>query len=71
MSPRHAVTLVAVREIRERLHSKVFLASTLVMLVVVAGSTLLVKALQPENTYRVAVVAPVPPGLQAALQRQF
>jgi ABC-2 type transport system permease protein len=69
VSPQRAIALVALREIRERLRSKVFLASTLLMLVAVAGSTLLVKALQPDNTYRVAVVAPVPSGLQTALQR--
>jgi ABC-2 type transport system permease protein len=69
MSARRAITLVALREIRERLRSKIFLASTLLMLVAVAGSTLLARALQPDNTYRVAVVAPVPLGLQASLQR--
>jgi ABC-2 type transport system permease protein len=35
----------------------------------VAVSTLLVKALETSNTYRVAVVTPVPAGLQTTLQR--
>ena len=69
MSPRRAITLVALREIRERLRSKVFIASTLLMLVVVGGSSLIANGLKPDNTYRVAVVAPVPSGLQVALQR--
>ena len=38
MSARRVITLVARREIRERLRSKAFLASTLVMLVLVGGS---------------------------------
>ena len=69
MSARRTITLVARREIRERLRSKVFLASTLVMLVLVGGSTALQGALSKEPTYRVAVTAPVPRGLDAALQR--
>jgi ABC-2 type transport system permease protein len=69
MSARRAVTLVAWREIRERLRGKVFLISTLVMLVLVGGSTALNGALSKKPTYRVAVVAPSPPGLAAALQR--
>ena len=69
MSGRRAITLVAVREIRERVRSKVFLASTLVMLLVVGGSTALEGALSKKPTYRVAVTAPAPLGLAAALQR--
>ena len=69
MSGRRAITLVARREIRERLRSKVFLASTLVMLLLVGGSTALQGALSKTPTYHVAVTAPVPPGLAAALQR--
>ena len=69
MSSRRVITLVALREIRERLHSKVFLVSTLLMLLVLGGSTLLVKALEPNNTYRFAVVAPMTSGLEAAFQR--
>ena len=61
--------LVARREIRERLRSKVFLASTLVMLLIVGGSTALQGALSKEPTYHVAVTAPEPDGLAAALQR--
>ena len=41
MSSRRAITLVARREIRERGRSKVFLISTLVMLLIVGGSTAL------------------------------
>lgn len=69
MSARRAITLVARREIRERLRSKVFLVSTLVMLLLVGGSTALNGALSKRPTYRVAVAAPSPPGLFAALQR--
>ena len=69
MSGRRAITLVAQREIRERLRSKVFLVSTLIMLLLVGGSTALQGALSKNPTYRVAVTAPAPPGLAAALQR--
>jgi ABC-2 type transport system permease protein len=69
MSARQAITLVAWREIRERLRSRVFLVSTLLMLVLVGGSSALSSTLSNESTYRLAVVAPVPSGLGAALQR--
>lgn len=69
MSGRQAITLVAWREIHERLHSRVFLASTLLMLALVGVSSALSLALSTETTYKVAVVAPVPKGLDAALQR--
>jgi ABC-2 type transport system permease protein len=69
MSWWHVITLVARREIRERLRSKVFIAATVVMLVLVGGTTALQGALSKTPTYRVAVTAPVPPGLAAALQR--
>ena len=69
MSGRQAITLVAWREINERLHSRAFLASTLLMLALVGASSALSLAMSSENTYRVAVVAPVPKGLDAALQR--
>ena len=69
MSGWRVITLVARREIRERLRSRVFLISTLVMLLIVGGSTALNGALSKEKTYRVAVTAPAPPGLDAALQR--
>ena len=69
MTAWRAITLVARREIRERLRSKVFLVSTLVMLVLVAGSTALQGALSKKHTYHVAVTAPAPRGLDAALQR--
>jgi len=69
MSGRQAITLVAWREIHERLHSRVFLASTLLMLALVGASSALSLALSTEKTYKVAVVTPVPTGLDAALQR--
>ena len=69
MTGRRAITLVARREIRERLRSKIFLISTLVMLLIVGGSTALQGALSKEPTYHVAVTAPAPVGLAAALER--
>lgn len=69
MNARDAISLVAWREIRERLRSRVFLVSTILMLVLVGGSTALNGALSKKPTYRVAVVAPAPQGLDAALQR--
>jgi ABC-2 type transport system permease protein len=69
MSARQAITLVAWREIHERLHSRAFLASTLLMLALVGAASVLSLALSTERTYKLAVVAPVPKGLDAALQR--
>jgi ABC-2 type transport system permease protein len=69
MTARHVIALVAWREIHERLRSRVFVFSTVLMLAVVGGSTALTAAMQTGKTYRVAVVAPVPTGLEAALQR--
>ena len=69
MSSRRVIALVARREIRERLRSKVFLVSTLVMLLIVGGSTALQGALSKEPTYHVAVTSPAPVGLAAALER--
>jgi ABC-2 type transport system permease protein len=69
MSARRVITLVARREIRERLRSKAFLISTLVMLVVVGGSAGLQGALSKTPTYRIAVTAPAPRGLEASLER--
>jgi ABC-2 type transport system permease protein len=69
MNARRTITLVAEREIRERLRSKPFLASTLVMLALVGGSVALGRVFTSETTYRVAVAAPAPPGLAAALDR--
>ena len=69
MSGWRVITLAARREIRERLRSKVFLAATVVMLVLVGGTTALQGALSKTPTYRVAVTAPVPRGLAPALQR--
>lgn len=53
----------------ERLRSKAFLASTLLILALVGGSALISRVANAEETYRVAVTAPTPPGLAAALQR--
>jgi ABC-2 type transport system permease protein len=69
VSGRRAITLVARREIRERMRGKVFLASTLIMLLLVGGSTALQGALSKKPTYRVAVTEPAPAGLAGALQR--
>ncbi|HEU4449914.1 MAG TPA: ABC transporter permease [Gaiellaceae bacterium] len=69
MSGRRAIALVAGREIRERVRSRAFLASTLVLVLLVGGSTALNGALSKEATYDVAVTAPAPPGLEAALER--
>ena len=69
MSGRRAITLVARREIRERLRGKLLLISTLVMVLLVAGSAALQGTLSKQPTYHVAVIAPSPPGLLAALQR--
>lgn len=69
MSRLHAIALVARREIGERLHSRAFLISTLLMLGLVGGSTALGRVLNSDKTYRVAVTAPAPPGLDAALRR--
>jgi ABC-2 type transport system permease protein len=69
MSGRRAITLVARREIRERLRSRTFLISTLLMLALVGGSAALGQMLNSQKTYRVAVTAPAPPGRDAALQR--
>jgi ABC-2 type transport system permease protein len=69
VSPRRAITLVARREIRERLRSKVFIGATILMLVLVAGSTALGGALSKTPTYRFGVMAPAPPGLATALER--
>jgi ABC-2 type transport system permease protein len=69
MNARRAITLVARREIRERLRSRAFLYSTLFMLMVVGASTAFAAVFDPQKTYDVAVVRPAPPGLAAALTR--
>ena len=69
MRAREAIALIARREIQERLRSRVFLVSTILMLVLVGGSTALNGALSKEPSYRVAIVAPAPQGLERALQR--
>jgi ABC-2 type transport system permease protein len=69
MSGTQAIVLVARREIRERLRSRAFLWSTFLMLVLVGASTGLGQVINTDKSYRVAVVAPAPSGLAAALQR--
>jgi ABC-2 type transport system permease protein len=69
MSGTRAIILVARREIRERLRSRAFLWSTFLMLVLVGGSTALGRVINTDTSYRVAVAAPAPSGLAAALQR--
>jgi ABC-2 type transport system permease protein len=68
MNARQAITLVAWREIDERLHSRVFVVSTVLLLLLVGGSTALNGVLSKQTTYHVAVVAPAPTGLETALQ---
>jgi ABC-2 type transport system permease protein len=67
MTGRRAVTLVAAREVRERLRSRSFVISTLILLALVGGSTALSGALSPDATYRLGVVRPAPAGLTGAL----
>ena len=69
MSGLRAIALVAEREVRERLRSRAFLWSTVIILAVVAGSSVLPTMLEKDMTYRVAVVAPAPHGLEEALRR--
>jgi ABC-2 type transport system permease protein len=69
MSAWRAISLVAWREIRERLRSPAFLWSTVIMLVIVGASSALPTVLHEETTFRVGVVAAPPQGLDAALQR--
>ena len=69
MTAWRTIKLVARREMWERLRSKAFIASTVVMLLLVGGSAGLQGALSKTPTYRVAVTAPAPHGLAAALQR--
>jgi ABC-2 type transport system permease protein len=69
MSGRRAITLVARREILERLRSRAFLVSTLFLLLVVGASTAFTGFFDRQTTYRVAVTAPAPRGLAAALAR--
>ena len=69
MSGTRAIGLVARREIRERLRSQAFLWSTSIMLLIVGVSSALPAVLDKQTAYRIAVAAPAPPGLDAALQR--
>ena len=69
MTARTTIALVAWREIHERLRSRIFLVSTVLMLALVGGSTALNGALTQTQTYRVAATAPIPAELGTALQR--
>ena len=69
MSGGRAISLVAWREIRERLRSHAFLWSTSIMLLIVGVSSALPALLEKPTAYRIAVAAPAPRGLDAALQR--
>jgi ABC-2 type transport system permease protein len=69
MNTARVTRLVAEREIRERVRSKAFIVATIVMLLLVGGTTALQGALSKTPTYRVAVTAPVPAGLASRLQR--
>jgi ABC-2 type transport system permease protein len=69
MSWRSAITLVAWREMRERLRGKAFLASTVLILALLGGSVVLAETFDSQQTYRIAVTSPAPPGLAGALQR--
>jgi ABC-2 type transport system permease protein len=68
MTARSAIALIAWREIRERLRSRVFLASTILMLLVVGGASVLSRAIDTTTTYRIAVAAPLPADLDTALR---
>jgi ABC-2 type transport system permease protein len=69
MARRPQIALVALREIRERLRSPAFIASTVVLLLLVGAATALNGLVSRQTTYRVAATAPTPRGLDAALQR--
>jgi ABC-2 type transport system permease protein len=69
VSARQAIKLVAWREIQERLHSRIFIVTTVLMLLLVGGSTALNGALSKQQTYHVAVVTPAPHRLEAELRR--
>lgn len=69
MSGRRAIALVAKREIRERLRSRAFRYSTVILLVITGGSAGISSLISKQTTYRVAVTSPAPAGLGPALQR--
>ena len=60
MSGRRAITLVARREIRERLRSKAFIASTLLIVALLAVSAVIGRLFDPQQTFDYAVTAPAP-----------
>jgi len=57
MTGRRVISLVAFREIRERLRSPAFLWSTVIMLVIIGASSVLPALLENEQQYRVAFEA--------------
>ena len=69
MTGRRAITLVAWREIRERLRSKTFLASTLLILALVGGSALVGRFANAEKTYMVAATRTDAARARGQLQR--
>jgi ABC-2 type transport system permease protein len=68
MSGGRTIGLVAMREIRERLRSKAFIASTLLILALLAVSAVIGRLFDPQRTFDYAVTAPAPPGLVVALE---
>ena len=68
MTARRTIYLVARREIRERLRSKMFLVSTALLLLLVAASTIANGAIDTTTTYRIVATANVPHLAQALKQ---
>src|SRR4029079_12636171 len=68
MSGRHEIPLVATREIRDGLRSKAFIASTLLIVALLAVSAVIGRLFDPQQTFDYAVTAPAPAGLAPALQ---
>jgi len=68
MTAGETVYLVARREIRERLRSKMFVVSTVLLLLVVAASTIANGAINTKTTYRIVATANVPQ-LRTALKQ--
>ena len=66
MSGRRAITLVATREIRERLRNKAFIASTLLIVALLSVSAVIGRLFDPQQTFDYAVAAPAPAGLSTA-----
>jgi len=69
VNARRAVTLVAWRELHERLRSPVFIWSTVLLLALVGGSTALSSLVDTQKTYRLTAVSSAPQGFESALER--